>query len=411
MTSEGIYALLLAVGASNSRLEKEKTLDQEKHDPLLRWVMTQAYSPFITFGVSDKTFPIVAYSRIGDNFDDNTATLLRNLSTRYLSGQTAVQAIVNEMARLNYASSRLLKNIILKDLRCGVAESIINNVFPGLIPTFDCAKAIAYKPSLVKWPWAAEYKYDGLRTPAFVHTVDGVVTFYSRNGLVVHTMDHCAEALLHAVRFLGIGDCVVDGEAVVPASFNQSVSAVKRKEAGEVKANYVIFDIVPSYHWYARETATYRKRREMLEKMVPLLPREYVSVAPMVYIHSAEQVEDYYQRALGLGYEGLILKNPEDPYSFKKNKSWLKMKPTDTLDLEIVGVFEGEGKYEGMLGGVYVTHKGVKVGVGSGFSDGDRETLWANPPIGRLAEIMFQEVTPDGSLRHPRFKKFRHDKE
>lgn len=69
-----------------------------------------------------------------------------------------------------------------------------------------------------------------------------------------------------------------------------------------------------------------------------------------------------------------------------------------------------------MLGGLTVDYNGVPVRVGSGFSDQDRQVLWAiwmtDPEQlkRKMLEVSFHEVTPDGSLRHPRAKRFRPDK-
>ena len=60
-----------------------------------------------------------------------------------------------------------------------------------------------------------------------------------------------------------------------------------------------------------------------------------------------------------------------------------------------------------------VVYNGVQVQVGSGFSDELRDTIWADPDafIGRIIEVRYQEVTPDGSLRIPTFVCFRNDRD
>ena len=55
---------------------------------------------------------------------------------------------------------------------------------------------------------------------------------------------------------------------------------------------------------------------------------------------------------------------------------------------------------------------GVDVQVGSGFSDELRTSIWNDQAshIGRMIEVRYQEVTPDGSLRFPTFVCFRNDR-
>ena len=46
-----------------------------------------------------------------------------------------------------------------------------------------------------------------------------------------------------------------------------------------------------------------------------------------------------------------MLKNWDAVYEFKRTKNLLKMKLMDTIDLMVTDVYEGTGKYTGMLGG------------------------------------------------------------
>ena len=91
----------------------------------------------------------------------------------------------------------------------------------------------------------------------------------------------------------------------------------------------------------------------------------------------------------------------------------MKLKAFSDVDLPIVSLIEGTGKHEGKLGSVVVNYEGVEVQVGSGWSDELREQIWADPKnfVGRVIEVRYQEVTPDGSLRFPTFKCFRNDRE
>ena len=61
------------------------------------------------------------------------------------------------------------------------------------------------------------------------------------------------------------------------------------------------------------------------------------------------------------------------PYECKRTKNLLKLKKMQTCDLEIIGFEEGDGRLKGTLGKVIVDYKGNEVGVGSGYSDADRE--------------------------------------
>ena len=90
----------------------------------------------------------------------------------------------------------------------------------------------------------------------------------------------------------------------------------------------------------------------------------------------------------------------------------MKVKEFHDVDLPIVGLEEGTGRHSGKLGAVKINYNGVNVKVGSGFSDEEREQVWNDQEsfIGRIIEVRYQEVTPDGSLRFPTFVCFRNDR-
>ena len=107
------------------------------------------------------------------------------------------------------------------------------------------------------------------------------------------------------------------------------------------------------------------------------------------------------QRANILGYEGLVLRRGSD---------WIKIKPHETHDIAITGYGEGRGKHVGRLG--YV--KTARGDVGAGFTDTERETLWAEAKadrlVGQTIEVCCMQFTPDGQFRHPYFVRMRPDK-
>jgi len=105
------------------------------------------------------------------------------------------------------------------------------------------------------------------------------------------------------------------------------------------------------------------------------------------------------------------------PYECKRSDFWMKWKPTITVDLNIVGFEEGTGRNAGRLGAIVCegedNGRTIRVNVGSGFSDSDRDEYWLNRDtiLGDVVEVQADAVTQnqDGSysLRFPRFVRFR----
>jgi DNA ligase-1 len=103
------------------------------------------------------------------------------------------------------------------------------------------------------------------------------------------------------------------------------------------------------------------------------------------------------------------VKRPDGGYHFKKHLDWMKVKPLETVDLEITGVREGTGKYKGMLGALEMKYKGQDVRAGTGFSDKERKEFWKHQKkiIGQIGEFEFMEETDDGKTRHAVFVRIR----
>jgi DNA ligase-1 len=116
------------------------------------------------------------------------------------------------------------------------------------------------------------------------------------------------------------------------------------------------------------------------------------------------------------GGEGIMLNTFEGCYELKRSNSLLKVKYVESMDLKVVDIQEGTGKYEGMLGALVVDYKGYRVGVGSGFSDEERRRFWDNPEeiIGKTIEVDTFGESKDQlgnvSLNCPIFRGVRYDK-
>lgn len=127
------------------------------------------------------------------------------------------------------------------------------------------------------------------------------------------------------------------------------------------------------------------------------------------------------------GYEGVMLRDPEKTFDFKRSNALLKKKPFYEGDFEIVEIRLGaEDKRLGetmgkvVIRGIY-DEKPIECEVGSGWTDAVRDDIWNNKDlyIGKLIEIQFQgvEVTEDSkakevySLRFPTFQKLKLDRE
>lgn len=269
----------------------------------------------------------------------------------------------------------------------------------------------------------AEPKLDGLRGACIIpRNAYNANVALTRTGLPIPNAAIVLKELEQSGQF---DDCVLDGE-FFGDDWNESQSIVKTQELhpDRHKLNFHVFDILPVKEWNAKKSTTplCARKADLLTRL-KLSPRAaHVKYVRHTEVWDAQQARA--ERAIQLldGYEGIMLKDPNAAYAFKKSRAWLKYKPFFEGDFVVTGAVEGRGKHVGRLGALQlegpVQWKGKKVGVlsevGTGFDDATRQQLWNDYKheglIGRIAEVEFQEVTEDGSLRFPSFRRMRDDK-
>jgi DNA ligase-1 len=347
-----------------------------------------------------------------------------------------------------------LAPILRRDMRSGISSTTVNKICKGTeweIPIFTCQLATNSegRPEM-KGTKRLEPKLDGVRVLMMVipyapyvgrpNRVDDIVC-YSRNGKVFENFYHIEEqvrkniselvAAAGRTKHMSSGilkqGFILDGE-VVGNSFQELMRQARRKE--NVSADdsvFHVFDIIPiddfkRGHWNAQLS----KRIALLESMQPAFDKmPNMELLPHLQVdldthEGNNQLERYAKDMVAAGFEGIMIKDLDSPYICKRSTSWMKWKPTITVDLEVIGLEEGTGRNKNRLGALVCNGvddgKEITVNAGSGFSDAERDSLWEdrNLIFGRTVEIMADAITQnqDGtySLRFPRFVRFRDDK-
>jgi DNA ligase 1 len=431
----------------NGRLHKEDVLKQaleaailgsENSHYFLRGLWF-CYNPYITFGV--KQIPDSLGITNAENPWDEFVELSDDLVGRRLVGNSAREAIQELSYRFDSEEWNLfLAPILRRDMRCGISSTTINKIVKKTdyeIPIFSCQLATNSegRPEM-KGIKRLEPKLDGVRVLMSVGFPDygGVnIVSYSRNGKIFenfkHIEDQIEENCIKLLEAAGIPNngFVLDGE-IVSNSFQELMRQARRKEDVQNDDSvFHIFDVIPIEdflrgHWNAQ----LNKRLAILEKMQPTIDKmANVELLPHIQVdldteEGQQALHKYAQDMVAAGFEGIMIKDLDSPYECNRSKSWLKWKPTITVDLEVIGIEEGTGRNMGRLGALVCAGndhgKDIVVNAGSGFSDKERNKLWEdrNVIFGRTVEIMADAITQnqDGtySLRFPRFVRFRDDK-
>ena len=106
-----------------------------------------------------------------------------------------------------------------------------------------------------------------------------------------------------------------------------------------------------------------------------------------------------------LGGEGIVLRDPESKYEFKRSNYMLKFKDFHDAEATIIDYENGTGKYKDVMGAVIVKNEfGAKFKVGSGFSDEQRKEKII---IGRKITFRYSEIiNKTGVPRFPIFLRY-----
>jgi len=251
----------------------------------------------------------------------------------------------------------------------------------------------------------------------------------SRSGATLWSTAHLWPALRELEARFG-EPMTFHGEYVVAEDFMATSSECNsaKNAAMPVEGRGVLhlFDAVPVQVWDGRERGHRLEYRKYLLKGELANLRSYGTRGYHLHFvdhkaaHSDWDVQPMFDIAERYGHEGIVIKDPRSFHAAGRSRTWMRLKRSLTLDLRVIGYTEQMRKVEGVKGGVpdgvlgsiTVDNGGKPVKVGIGFDERERAVLWHHPDrlIGRIAEIAAMEITDNGSLRQPRFLRWRDDK-
>lgn len=429
--SDPCYRVISSLEDHPSRLNKEAIIlaQAEAGNSEFFEGARLALDPMITFGL--KQIPEKTDADGAGLPWDSFTLIITGFINRSLTGNLARDTVSKMMASATKAEwNGWYRRILIKDLRCGASEKTINKVvendYPNYsIPVFACQLAhdSANHESKVSGKKLIEVKLDGVRVITIVYP-DGRVDQFSRNGKELINFPHVKEQLVKvAGKFTE--PMVLDGE-IMSGSFQDLMKQIHRKSSA--KANDAVlnlFDALPLAQFELGKSATTQEARSewlktWFEANESTLPNVTVVAQETVDLDTEAGQKRYKEInavAIAGGYEGIMLKDLQAGYECKRSVAWLKLKPFIEVSLEVVDVEEGTGRNIGRLGAIVCQGvddgKTIRVNVGSGFSDSDRDGYWnaLDSLLGQIVEVRADAVTQnqDGtySLRFPRFLRFR----
>lgn len=396
------------------------------------------------YSLRGRAQPWVAAPRTWDELDDPALTQLsfEQVLDRFASG-------LDPFARFHTSTGRRASPAPISAPRGRIAASAARPTTPGSADSIapmlaeNSTAAVARRLSSPSW---VEIKWDGIR--AIGTWAGNTMRLQARSGTDITA--RYPEITADGAPFLPITDAVVDGEIVAfgddgrPSfSLLQNRMHLTRpreieREVVRTPISFLAFDLL-RLDGHDLMHLPLSQRRTLLEEVLSDLDAP-VQVPPIF-----DDVDAALDASRELGLEGVVVKDPASRYRpGQRSPSWLKLKLTLTQEVVIVGIRPGKGDRRGTIGSLLLAVPDWSPGssgrlryvgrVGTGFTDralrdlltrltplridapplsgvpaeDAADALWVRAEL--VGEVEFANWTPEGSLRHARWRGLRPDK-
>jgi DNA ligase-1 len=428
------------IQAAPGRNDKLALLEKYAELPGFKDVLQFIYNPYIRTGIADNKLIK------GEHSMCDASITVHDAIKYFEKNQTGSDNDVHfAWLFINAQDTAEAKNLaiamVTKNLKIGISDKSLNKVYgDNFIPRIGCMLGVPYSENKhkVRGPFIATEKLDGIRR--ILVKENGKSRMYSRSGIE----DEGLVEIIEQASCLP-DNTVYDGELLAMGTYRNSIAlrqatnSIANRKGVRTGVSFNIFDIIPLDEFKkgkSKYTALNRKlllgamfgddgiqhlhddwAKMMVAFDIGAQGLTAIKAVPILGVVSTdEEIAELVTPIWKRGGEGIMLNTFEGYYELKRSNSLLKVKYVESMDLKVVDMLEGTNKYEGMMGALVVDYKGYRVGVGSGFSDEERQRFWDNPEeiIGKTIEVDTFGESKDQlgniSLNCPIFRGVRYDK-
>lgn len=407
--------------SSNNKLE---IIKKWQHHEEFMTTVKLALDPMTTFGI--KQIPEYNVGR-GNMTLKRAQHKLSLFTNRTYTGNTAKKQLRNILESLEFDDAQCIEMIINKSLDCGASAKIFNKAlgheYITQYPVNTCGAFNEATKRNINYPAIIQTKMDGMRCNAYI--ARGMVTWFTRNGRNFNLSPQINRAVEKVCS-----NGVLDGELLVVDSNGQYLSRKKgngiinkitkhddtlrtltdkksspandKKIAKLIETHKQSLNSIVFVVWDSIQLNAFHNRVEALPygRSFDLLSQKIGVDNPIVRLVESKVIDNeqealwFYNDQLSKGNEGAILKDVSNVWGNKRSNKLLKLKAELEMDLIILEVGEGAGRITGKLGKFLCESADgeIRVSVGTGFSDSQREEYFDNSMVGKTINVKFNEV-------------------
>lgn len=434
-----LYEIIKSLQTTQGNNAKLAILEANKDNELLKQYMKAIFDPSISYYMTKLP------KQKGDAMTTMDVELINwlitNIAGRVFTGKIAEARLKGVMSCLDDEGLELLDHIIQRKIAgSNVGETMVLKTWPNLffIPAYMRCKSMDKKvrEHYSKLPYFIVQLKADCSFAYLQKTREGVCKAITRQGSLYPSW--FAEKMLKGVPE-GI---VVVGEMQVYQAIDDSEYELLDRKTGngilnsvlqggdesefsEYEFVHVAWDMLTEEEFVSGKSN--RKYEDRFSELVGFTEDYSTTILLVDYwiVHSIKEANEIHTKLTSEGKEGTVWKTPDGLWKDTDSGTidQVKNKVVFDCDLEILGYFEGQGKYAGMFGGFTVGTSDGKIvnDVGTGFSDKQRKEFWerikedANAFIGGIVALEANDVIDSKSkttlsLSLPVFIEVRNDK-
>lgn len=416
MSLKTVHQNLLKIKETSSTNAKTSLLTEMLQDETFRNVITLMYDDSKHYKINKMHKFTPVHGAFAAKPTNHNLFLFLNKLAEQKGASNADKLTLAKIASMDKETYEVVNKIVNKDAKCGFSGKTINKAYKDLLFLMPYCRCSTAKKKMHNMDFETgvfgQEKADGMFDNLIIDH-DGSSLIRSRNGNIVHQMEHLHEFFklmpkkYHNTVYMGELLIKIDGKILPRKTGNGFLNSCLQNAAPSNKAEHAViklWDAVPQKDFWAGSCDIEYKYRltrisNLIKDMSNIQPNTLISRINTKMLYSEKEAQIFYKRLRSEGKEGAILKNIYAKWKDHTSPDCVKLKNVSDAELRVVSWKYGkEGtKFVDCIGSVQLESDDglIKVSV-SGFTDAERLLDW-DARIGKVGTLEYEGLISDKS--------------